>query len=153
MRGFTDRNGRRVGEYKQNRRTSWTGSPKGRKPRQVGAKLTTEGRWRNVAQTVTLPRGAKAKPAPSWRAEQERDRRPGQLALSGVVTGFSGVILISVTGGLLMVLGVVVALTGAAFGAMSLVTRVQAAGREPPLCPTHTTGYNSRCSTCRGRYQ
>jgi hypothetical protein len=156
VRGFVDKNGRRVGRYSQDRqagRQSWTGTPK-RRP-QAGAKLNKDGTWRNVAQTVTIPRTkrGRAKAARGWREVEDRDRAPGQFGLAGAFTATAGVLIVTTATGALVLLGAFIGLVGAALGAASLVMRVRAAAAsEPPLCPTHSTGFNPKCSTCCGRY-
>lgn len=134
MRGFVDRNGRRVGDYSQRRQTaSWTGEPRRRRPA-GGPKLTKGGAAKNVAQTFVVPRTrrglAKQQRRRDWQAREERDRSPGQLAIAAAVTAPAGLLVVATSTGFLVVVGVFVAAFGALFGAVSLALRIGAASRR-----------------------
>lgn len=125
MRGFTDRNQRRVRAYRQTRQVgqTWTGEPRRPRPPQRGAKLTAGGHWRNVKQTFTVPRFGRASPKPRRDRGEDRSGLPAQLAAGGAMAGAVGVVVTATASGLAMVAGVVVALVGAALGAWSLAIR------------------------------
>jgi hypothetical protein len=137
VRGFTDKNGRKVGDYKQRRQTagtSWTGSPKQRKPRNMGPKLTAGGSAKNVAQTFTVAqfrRGqADQQARRDWHARETRDRTSHTLAVSAGITSTAGVIITATATGLVVLLGVFVAMLGASFAGASLYFKIREANRS-----------------------
>jgi hypothetical protein len=136
VRGFTDKNGRKVHDYSQRRQTgqSWTGGPKRRKPRNLGPKLTAGGAAKNVAQTFTVAqfrRGqADQQARRDWHARATRDRTPGTLATASMICTPAGIIVTATATGLVVLLGAAIAMLGATFAGASLYFKIREANRS-----------------------